>query len=176
MKNNILYLYMFDKDTATTTVALNQLKDSYINEWEGSQEILDIINLWYITSSVNNTSVSCLIYFKYNDNYSQIIGYKTAILEYDTISEIYIYTYGNDNEVTSTSNGLTEIELLLLTLYYPDEIIVDSVKDQPLDKGYWFSKMKSLYSDNSVVYYKSGSLAAGGVGTTRNSRHKSKHT
>lgn len=36
--------------------------------------------------------------------------------------------------------------------------------------------MKSLFSDNSRVVYKQGSLASGGVGTVKNSRHKGKHT
>ena len=36
--------------------------------------------------------------------------------------------------------------------------------------------MKSLFTDNSLVYYKPGSLASGGVGTVKNSRHKWKHT
>jgi len=36
--------------------------------------------------------------------------------------------------------------------------------------------MKSLFSDNSWVVYKQGSLASGGVGTVKNSRHKGKHT
>jgi hypothetical protein len=34
----------------------------------------------------------------------------------------------------------------------------------------------SLYTDNSRVYYKSNSLAAGGVGTVKNSRKKSTKT
>lgn len=36
--------------------------------------------------------------------------------------------------------------------------------------------MKSLFTDNSRVHYKPHSLAPGGVGTVRNSRHKSKFT
>ena len=36
--------------------------------------------------------------------------------------------------------------------------------------------MKSIFSDNSLVYYKPHSLASGGVGTTKNNRHKSKKT
>lgn len=36
--------------------------------------------------------------------------------------------------------------------------------------------MKSIFSDNAMVYYKPGSLAYGGVGTTRNTRAKSKKT
>lgn len=36
--------------------------------------------------------------------------------------------------------------------------------------------MKSLFTDNSRVYYKRGSLASGGVGTVKNSRSKAKHT
>lgn len=36
--------------------------------------------------------------------------------------------------------------------------------------------MKSIFTDNAAVYYKPASLAPGGVGTTRNCRHKSKHT
>uniref|UniRef100_A0A6C0JX93 Uncharacterized protein n=1 Tax=viral metagenome TaxID=1070528 RepID=A0A6C0JX93_9ZZZZ len=36
--------------------------------------------------------------------------------------------------------------------------------------------MKSLFTDNSRVVYKAGSLAPGGVGTVTNSRRKSKYT
>ena len=36
--------------------------------------------------------------------------------------------------------------------------------------------MKSLFSDNSLVCYKPGTLAPGGIGSVRNSRHKAKHT
>ena len=36
--------------------------------------------------------------------------------------------------------------------------------------------MKGIFSDNSLVYYKDHSLASGGVGTTKNNRHKSKKT
>ena len=36
--------------------------------------------------------------------------------------------------------------------------------------------MKSIFSDNSLVYYKPHSLASGGVGTTANNRHKAKKT
>jgi len=36
--------------------------------------------------------------------------------------------------------------------------------------------MKTVFSDNSRVHYKPGSLAAGGIGTVRNSRAKGKKT
>ena len=36
--------------------------------------------------------------------------------------------------------------------------------------------MKSLFTDNSRVVYKAGSLASGGVGTVTNSRRKWKYT
>jgi hypothetical protein len=36
--------------------------------------------------------------------------------------------------------------------------------------------MKNLFSDNSKVFYKPGSLASGGIGTVKNSRRKSTHT
>jgi hypothetical protein len=40
----------------------------------------------------------------------------------------------------------------------------------------WRSLQQPLhFSDNSLVYYKPGSLASGGVNTVRNSRHKAKH-
>jgi hypothetical protein len=39
-----------------------------------------------------------------------------------------------------------------------------------------FYTMKSLFSDNSRVLYKTGGLASGGVGTVKNQRHKWKHT
>ena len=37
-------------------------------------------------------------------------------------------------------------------------------------------QMKSVFSDNSTVFYTPGTLAPGGVGTTRNSRAKAKKT
>jgi len=36
--------------------------------------------------------------------------------------------------------------------------------------------MTPLFSDNSRVYYKQGSLASGGVGTVKNASHKGKKT
>jgi len=36
--------------------------------------------------------------------------------------------------------------------------------------------MKSMFTDNSKVVYKTGSLASGGVGTVVNSRRKWKYT
>ena len=36
--------------------------------------------------------------------------------------------------------------------------------------------MKTIFSDNALVYYKPGTLASGGVGTVRNSRYKWKNT
>ena len=36
------------------------------------------------------------------------------------------------------------------------------------------NKMKPVFTDNSRVYYKPGSLAAGGIGTVRNSAVKSR--
>jgi len=36
--------------------------------------------------------------------------------------------------------------------------------------------MQSIFSNNAQVVYKQGSLAAGGVGTVKNSRMKSKKT
>jgi hypothetical protein len=36
--------------------------------------------------------------------------------------------------------------------------------------------MKSLFTDNSRVVYKPGSLAPGGVGTVANSRRKARYT
>ncbi len=37
-------------------------------------------------------------------------------------------------------------------------------------------RMKSLFTDNSRVVYKPGSLAPGGVGTVANCRRKSRYT
>lgn len=36
--------------------------------------------------------------------------------------------------------------------------------------------MTSLFTNNALVYYKSHSLASGGIGTVRNCRHKSRKT
>jgi hypothetical protein len=36
--------------------------------------------------------------------------------------------------------------------------------------------MKSLFSNNSLVYYKPNTQSGGGVGTVRNARHIGKHT
>ena len=48
-------------------------------------------------------------------------------------------------------------------------------KTVPVTKPYPFM-MKSLFTDNSQVVYKQGSLASCGVGSVRNSSHKGKHT
>ncbi len=39
-----------------------------------------------------------------------------------------------------------------------------------------FSKNKSLFANNSMVYYKQSSMASGGVGTVKNCRKKSYKT
>lgn len=39
-----------------------------------------------------------------------------------------------------------------------------------------FYLMRSLFANNAQVYYKPHSLASGGVGGVKNSRHKSKKT
>jgi hypothetical protein len=36
--------------------------------------------------------------------------------------------------------------------------------------------MKSIFSNNAMVYYKPGSLSTSGAGTVSNSRHKGKKT
>lgn len=36
------------------------------------------------------------------------------------------------------------------------------------------TRMKSLFTDNSIVFYKKGALSSGGIGTVRNSSTKSK--
>ena len=39
-----------------------------------------------------------------------------------------------------------------------------------------FYQMRSLFTNNAQVYYKPHSLASGGVGGVKNSRHKSRKT
>jgi hypothetical protein len=57
------------------------------------------------------------------------------------------------------------------------EICLAAVKEDGCALHYDANRMiMSLYSDNSLVYYKSHSLAAGGTGTTKNCRHKARKT
>lgn len=52
------------------------------------------------------------------------------------------------------------------------QLIMDMKTIQPNSKRF----MGSLFSNNAQVYYKSHSLAAGGIGGVRNYRKKSKKT
>jgi hypothetical protein len=59
-------------------------------------------------------------------------------------------------------------------IQFSDPVKIDRPRTLPiLPKTF---SMKSLFSDNSLVCYKPGSLAPGGVGTVKNSRHKAKFT
>ena len=42
--------------------------------------------------------------------------------------------------------------------------------------GYRSFFMTSLFTNNAQVYYKSHSLASGGIGTVKNCRHKARKT
>lgn len=56
---------------------------------------------------------------------------------------------------------------------YPSDIVPPAFYVPPPPPDYMG---RSLYTDNAMVYYKPHSLSAGGIGTVKNSRHKSRKT
>jgi hypothetical protein len=77
----------------------------------------------------------------------------------------------NDGTIWATGIlGDGEIFYDLLTKIYNGDPII-----QPIPIPFRVL-MTSLFTDNSRVYYKPGSLASCGVGSTRNARHKSRMT
>jgi len=56
-------------------------------------------------------------------------------------------------------------------IFFNNPVINNFTTKQPYIPAF---TMKSIFSNNSNVYYKPGSLASGGVGTVINSRNKSR--
>lgn len=58
-------------------------------------------------------------------------------------------------------------------IQFSNPVINNFVSELPLVQTRY---MRSLFTNNSQVYYKAHSLASGGVGTVRNSGRKAKRT
>lgn len=113
---------MFNIAYATSDNSISQLKQSYTATW-GDIYISSLYNLWYYTSTFNDTIVECRGYYQYvsenkiGGGYS--IGYWNADFSYDTSTGLYSYQNGSGSPASSTDNGLSQNDLSLLTLYYP---------------------------------------------------------
>ena len=79
----------------------------------------------------------------------------------------------NWNDVTDNNLGILQT---IGTINKPNNILftitLDSIPPQPRPR----MTMGSLYTNNAQVYYKSHTLAAGGIGGVRNYRLKSRKT
>ena len=108
---------VFNISQATSQSSLNQLIQSYYNEWNGMVQIVSLYNLWYYTNTYNNNIVSCRMYYQYQNSSSLTNGYWNADANYDTTTGLYTYQVSGV-EATSDNNGLDSSELSQLTLYY----------------------------------------------------------
>ena len=105
----------FDISLATSQSSINQLYQAYTNSWDGAYTIVNLFNLWYYTNTFTNTIVNCRAYYQYT-GFSN--GYWCIYLDYNTITGLYTVFAGTGGEASSTNNGLTQIELAQLTLFY----------------------------------------------------------
>jgi len=112
---------MFDISLATSQSSLEQLKKIYTYNWKTSYNInyriVTLFNLWYYTSTKDDTIVKCLAYYQYE---GQSDGYYSAVFLYDTTTGLYDYGVGSGVQASSTDNGISSVPGLLdkLTLYY----------------------------------------------------------
>ena len=117
---------------ATSQSSLNQLFQTYTNAWNGSYTIQTLYNLWYYTNTFNSTIVNCRVYYEYTGIYT---GYWCTYMNYDTTSGLYTFVGGGVG-ASSTSNGLSSIDLQQLTLYYTGMTCFKEDTKILTDKGY----------------------------------------
>lgn len=111
-----------DISAATSQSSLEQLKKTYTYNWKNSVDnanytIVTLFNIWYYTSTKDDTIVKCIAYYQYEGKSD---GYWSAIFFYDTTTGLYDYAVGSGLPASSTDNGLSSVPGLLdrLTLYY----------------------------------------------------------
>jgi hypothetical protein len=110
---------VFNISQATSQSSLNQLIQSYYNQWLGDYSIVSLYNLWYYTNTYNNNIVSCRLYYQYQHSSDLTNGYYNAYANYDTTTGLYTFQAGTGVAATPDNNGLGPSQLSQLTLYYP---------------------------------------------------------
>ena len=101
------------------------------------------------------------------DNITGLFGYPYLVFSVGEGQDYYLFTNCESDESSNTTFTITPV---------PTPGPVPGPVPGPNDR---FSLRKlccSLYSNNAQVYYKPHSLAAGGVGTVRNSYTKARKT
>lgn len=115
---------MFISYLATSASAISQLKAVFTAHFSGNYSIYELYNLWYVTSTVNDPTVSIRAYYRVYDNVNSVIlGYYNNRMLYDTTTGLYSYGcpvgVPCGGPATATSNGFSLEVLATLTLYYP---------------------------------------------------------
>lgn len=96
--------------------SLEQLKQNYNQVWNNEFMITDLINLWYYTNTINNKIVEGRLYYKFGGS---SVGFWNASFTYDTTTGLYSVLMNTSNGASETYNGLSNLELNKLTMYYP---------------------------------------------------------
>ena len=109
---------VFNTTTAISSSSLAQLKQSYQNSWQ-SYYIVEVFNVWYYTSTVNNPVVECTAYYLYSwgGNVGDG-GYWRANFNYDTTTGLYSYVKTSGSSASATDNGTSSISGTI-THFYP---------------------------------------------------------
>jgi hypothetical protein len=112
---------------ATTPAALAQLKQNYASYWSSQgpgyvwYTIVNLINLWYLTSTINSNIVTVIAYYQFTPPGGSGENYYYDGFTYNTITGLYNFTKGTpiSGPASATSNNIPPNYLAQLTLYYP---------------------------------------------------------
>jgi hypothetical protein len=144
---NIIGQYAFSGCTSLTSITIpNSVTLIDARAFEGCTSLTSIT----VSSNIQNINESIFFGCQNLKLMNLLISDQNIIAE-----NIPIYIYTKDNYRDIYINVIYQIVI-------------------PTKDTRWM--MHSLFTDNSKVYYKKGSLPGCGIGTTRNAKHKSKKT
>jgi hypothetical protein len=102
-----------------------------------------------------------------------------------TSDGLYVWVTATNGKVYKITNPLGKYVNPAWYVTPPKPVIPNKYIDfgNPVNMNYNYTipkvprfMMKTLFTNNSQIFYKPGSLASGGVGTVKNNRFKSKYT
>lgn len=184
IEGGTFYYWSNDSPNAIVTIAPSRYKNKWVHfAISRSSGITTIFMNGMSIGSINDT-------YNYNGVNDLIIGNESTptndsafggyITYFSWVKGAALYT--NNFTVSNDYPTLTDDYVLLLKADSFDGTLGNTVINNNVSTVLYFFgsnpviNLKSLFSDNSRVYYKDHSLASCGVGTTKNSRHKSKKT
>lgn len=155
--------FAISRSSGLTKIFMNGNSIGSINDTYNYNGVNDLIIANESTPANDSAFGGYITYFSWVKGVALYTTNFTVSNDYPTLTNDYVLL------LTSSSFdgtlGSTVINNNVSIVPYIFNILPPSVRS-----------LKSLFSDNSLVYYKNHSLASCGVGTAKNSRHKSKKT